>query len=289
MHEPARRLRALIPTTSTRMMIAATGKRYATKGQVGADQRIERVRHLPLPSKGRNDHGCHLADEWRRGDDMRRIAVASVLLVTCAGAGLAQRPSGNDWRRLATPADRQRLRAWRSAWTDALVTARTDPRANALIIAEPTLFDPDRTLMDAVPPPGPYRCRTFRLGRRGMSGPPFLVQPWVGCRIGAGSLPVSFVGLGAGQRPTGTFYADTDARAIFLGTLTLADEARAMAYGRDGGRDMAGIVERIGERRWRLVLPQPAFQSQLDLIELRPVDQGAEAADVVGSGGNVAR
>ena len=63
-------------------------------------------------------------------------------------------------------------------------------------------------------------------------------------------------------------FTDTDARAIFLGTLVLSDERRPMRYGRDAHRDMAGIVERIGARRWRIVLPQPGFGSTLDLIEV---------------------
>ena len=57
---------------------------------------------------------------------------------------------------------------------------------------------------------------------------------------------------------------------IFLGTLALGDEARPMPYGRDLRRDMAGFVERIGEARWRLVLPFPGFQSTLDVMEIVP-------------------
>ena len=33
---------------------------------------------------------------------------------------------------------------------------------------------------------------------------------------------------------------------------------------------VSGLVERIGERRWRLVIPWPANESNLDLIELVP-------------------
>ena len=59
-------------------------------------------------------------------------------------------------------------------------------------------------------------------------------------------------------------------RMVFLGTLQLGDEQRALQYGRDRERDMAGVVERIGDNRWRLVLPYPAFESTLDVIELVP-------------------
>ena len=38
----------------------------------------------------------------------------------------------------------------------------------------------------------------------------------------------------------------------------------------DRGRDLVGVLERIGERRWRLVTPWPAAESNLDLLELVP-------------------
>ena len=57
---------------------------------------------------------------------------------------------------------------------------------------------------------------------------------------------------------------------MFLGTLVLGDETRAMQYGRDQDRDLAGWVERIGDNRWRLILPYPHFESTLDVIELVP-------------------
>ena len=57
---------------------------------------------------------------------------------------------------------------------------------------------------------------------------------------------------------------------IFLGTMVLGDEKRALEYGRDSARDMAGALERVGERRWRLILPYPRFESMMDVIELVP-------------------
>jgi hypothetical protein len=43
-----------------------------------------------------------------------------------------------------------------------------------------------------------------------------------------------------------------------------------MRYGRDADRDLAGWVERVGERRWRLILPYPRFESTIDVVELVP-------------------
>jgi hypothetical protein len=57
---------------------------------------------------------------------------------------------------------------------------------------------------------------------------------------------------------------------VFLGTLMLGDERRAMEYGVDPNRDVAGFVERIGPNRWRLAMPRPHFESIVDVMELLP-------------------
>ena len=171
-----------------------------------------------------------------------------------------------EWRRQATPEDRQRLRGWRTAWTAALAEARATGEGAAAIAADPTLYDPDRALLTPLPPAGTYRCRTIKLGNRGAVGLGFIACGWFRCRVDA----AGFSKVDGSQRPVGGFLPDTDARAVFLGTLVLGDEARAMPYGRDRSRDLAGLVERIGERRWRIAFPMPAFESKLDLIELRP-------------------
>ena len=50
----------------------------------------------------------------------------------------------------------------------------------------------------------------------------------------------------------------------------ITTEERAMPYGADPQRDVIGFVDRLGPRRWRLVMPKPAFESQLDVMELVP-------------------
>jgi hypothetical protein len=200
---------------------------------------------------------------------------------------VAQRAEGTDWRRLATAPDRARLRQWRSAWTEALAAARADPAGAAAIARDAALFDPDRALAEAMPPIGDYDCRMVKLGRRGGVGAVYGEQGWSRCRVDAGGRAEDargLTGLDGRQRPVGTLYADTDARVVFLGSMTLADE-RPLAYGRDTGRDMVGMMERIGPMRWRLVLPRPAYQSILDLLEMRPAGQRGAG----GSAGSVAR
>jgi hypothetical protein len=125
-------------------------------------------------------------------------------------------------------------------------------------------------MANAMPPAGDYKCRTFKLGAKRPGLRDFTVLPWVNCRVGrAGDIP-ALVTLDGSQRPMGRLYADTESRVVFLGALELGDENVPLEYGLDAKRDMAGYVERIGVSRWRLILPWPTFESQLDVVEIVP-------------------
>ena len=197
---------------------------------------------------------------------MRRAAL--LIALALAGPALAGEQR-SDWREVITIRDRKRLRDWRTAWTTALADARAHGGA-ATIAADPALFDPDRALVDrSIPAPGEHRCRRVALGPR-PDGSAQAIEPWGRCRIEGPEAPLRLVALDGGQRVAGAIYADTDRRAIFLGTTMFPDEHRPATYGHAAGRDVVGSVERIGERRWRLALPQPGFGMTLELVELEP-------------------
>lgn len=190
-------------------------------------------------------------------------------LVATAAAGVARRDDGpeTDWRKAATAQDRARLRNWRDAWLAALAEARATPAGAAALAADPALFDPDRTIEGAALGPGVYRCRIHRLGGIGPVVRALQSGAWTGCRVTEEGATRRFATDGE-QRASGNLYDGTDSRTVFLGTLALGDEDRPLRYGRDARRDMAGLVERIGPGRWRLVLPFPGFQSTLDVMEI---------------------
>jgi len=218
---------------------------------------------------------------------VKRVLIASMMTATLAGCGgrraapaTVPAPSASppvtgattapaDWRRVATLADRDRLRKWRSAWLDALTRARASGAGDA-ISAQGALLLPDVRLGDPLPPPGSYRCRVFKLGGKAAGMRDFTAYPPFACRIERDGAVLRFEKITGSQRPVGRIFPDPAGRPVFLGTLMLGDETRPIAYGRDGGRDMAGFVDRVGERRWRLILPLPAFESLLDVIELVP-------------------
>jgi len=178
-----------------------------------------------------------------------------------------------NWRGKATDRDRERIRSWRTAWVEALAEARAVGQGDALA-AERPLLDPDAAIAFADIPPGEYRCRTIKIGTGSDSeGLAYVAYPAFTCRIAAEDDSLRFTKVTGSQRPIGYLYPDEGDRRIFLGTLQLGDEQRAFRYGRDRHRDMAGILDRIGDRRWRLVLPYPAFESTIDIIELTPATE----------------
>ncbi len=200
-------------------------------------------------------------------------AIAGALLLAGCGGGRrvadASAPAAPaNWRAIAMPADRERLRTWREAWVQAL--AKAQPAHAAQIAAAGAILQPDAALGGAAAPPGDYRCRVFKLGGKTPGNLDYADGPAVACRIDRADGQLRFVKLAGSQRPAGLLYPAADERLVFLGTMMLSDETMALRYGRDPERDMIGAFERIGARHWRLVLPWPRWESMLDVVDLVP-------------------
>jgi Domain of unknown function (DUF4893) len=174
-----------------------------------------------------------------------------------------------DWKQVVTPRDMDRIRNWRNAFVKALASARAGGNGRSMAF-EGRLLDPDASLGGDAPPAGDYRCRVVKVGAAGAEGLAYVVYPHFACSVADEGEVKSFAKTGGSQRPVGLIFKGDAQRSIFLGTMMLGDEKRAIDYGRDNMRDMAGAVERIGENRWRLILPYPAFESVMDVIEIVP-------------------
>ncbi len=203
---------------------------------------------------------------WRATTKMALIAASG-----WAGgwAAAAAAPPQVNWKAIATEDDRGRIRNWRTAWMQAIGEARSGGHA-AQIAGEGILLQPDAALPDPTPPEGDYRCRIIKLGAKAPGAVDFVSYPSFACRVAREGEMLSFTKLDGVQRPCGFLFPGDGQRLIFLGTMMLSDERKALDYGRDRQRDMAGAFERIGDRRWRLVLPYPQWDSTLDVVEVVP-------------------
>jgi hypothetical protein len=206
---------------------------------------------------------------------MTMRAVPLLMLLALSGCNVLEQPNGliarwtTAYKEVISENDRVRLRDWRKSFEAALKDARTAGHA-AEIAREGALLDPDAALAGPAMPNGEYRCRVIKLGAKDTGNLDLVSYPGFRCRVTADKQLQRLAKLSGSQRYVGLIFPDDAIRSVFLGTLVLGDERRALQYGQDQQRDVAGYVERIGPNRWRLVMPRPRFESQLDVMELVP-------------------
>ena len=153
---------------------------------------------------------------------------------------------------------------WAAARSRAGKTAAKTLAAQGTLLAGPALDHP-------APSPGTYRCRRVRIGVGGAHD-----FPAATCFIGGdpGDM-LSFTRQGGSDAPRGWLYPDdVTTRYVFLGARQRPG-AGNLAYGKDPTRNLAGVVERIGNFRWRLILPVAA--DTLDIYDLTPLASAAPA------------
>ena len=170
------------------------------------------------------------------------------------------------WQRAIHDDDRQRLAGLWTAWTRSLAEAQAAGQGAAVKALGPVAM-PEAAHAAPFPLPGSYRCRTLKLGRQGQGGV-LSSGPFQACTLAVdGKGALRFQQQVSGRRVAGRLYPDGD-RMVFLGSMALQQEMGVMPYGADDVRDQVGVLRAFGDRRWRLELPWPRWESTLDLIEI---------------------
>ena len=204
------------------------------------------------------------------------LCAATLLLAGCGhtpktvSAAVRAKP----WQTVIYAADRKRLATLYGAWTRSLADVQKAGQM-PLLTALGDLAVPAAAHVAPLPAPGAYRCRSVKLGNRDdgtirTATPPVIIAPYQPCSITASSGLLYFDQGTGGQRIAGKLYPDGN-RLVFLGSMALAGESGSMAYGADSDRDQVGVLRAIGDRRWRLELPWPMWQANLQVIEIVPV------------------
>ena len=194
------------------------------------------------------------------------FALAALSLASCTVPSppntASEAPAvGEDWSDVISPEDAIRLGNRRVIWDRALAATRA--AAPDLVAAEGALLVPGAGAL-AVPPSGTYVCRTIKLGVEGLGG--IAYQPFRCIVFDEGGARWLVKETGS-QRQSGRIWPD----GTFLGGLALGEEEGRIAYGSLRDRDVVGVVERLDDGRYRLVQPQPRYESQLDILELVPL------------------
>lgn len=173
-----------------------------------------------------------------------------------------------DWRAVIRPPELGRLERLNEAWTVALGEARAEHH-DAQLRALGDLTDPNAAVDGPPPPPGDYRCRTVKIGSKAQGLKSFTQYGWFACRIEATAKGLKISKTSGSQRPSGLMFPDTSRRMVVLGSISLGEEPAANAYGLHQERDFVGVMERLRGGGWRLAMPWPYAESNLDLIELQ--------------------
>jgi Domain of unknown function (DUF4893) len=158
------------------------------------------------------------------------------------------------WRSVATPSDAASIDALADDWAaarDAVRAARLARRAEA----QGPLLDPAASLPRAAPAPGPYACRLIRLGGASPQARPWRESGGFFCYVGVEGDRLSLTVEGGPERLGGYLWEEkSTARLVFLGAAA-PPRHTLPAYGDDPGGNAVGVLERVGEFRYRLVLP----------------------------------
>jgi hypothetical protein len=186
-----------------------------------------------------------------------------------AGLALANGAAAQEMTCVPTRDDIQRLSRLPAAWEEARNDVIESGAGDELRRLGP-LADPRVDLSRPQPTPGRYQCRTIKLGSAGEGMLPYVIYGWFRCDVtltpGGDLILRKTTGS---QRPVGLICPDSRRAARFVGVLELGTETRTPRYGVDPQRDMIGEVRRVGDERWRVAFPWPAYESKLDILELR--------------------
>lgn len=177
----------------------------------------------------------------------------------------AEPPVPSDaWRAAADPADSAALDSLPQLWTSTLAALKRPARAQ--VSAEGPLLDPAAALDHPALPPGSYNCRVMRLEAGRVQSFPAQF-----CFVaGESDGRLSFNKQTGSDTPNGWLYDDEHGHYVFLGARQLRAGENSLSYRADRSRDVAGVIERVGMFRWRLVVPRTA-PAGLWVYELTPV------------------
>lgn len=209
------------------------------------------------------------------------IALAAALVTPPASASVDDpeaRFPREGWRAAIKLNDNERLAGLNEAWEVGLARARRAGFSRQIDALGP-LMKPDAALRGVKLPDGNYRCRLIKVGAATQGLLNYNASPFYACRVSSGTDRVlpdlherrrGFTKVTGSQRHGGRLFPDTETRLVFLGTLALGTEKQRLPYATVDERDAVGVVERVGNTRWRLALPWPRHESVLDVIELLP-------------------
>ncbi|THF59745.1 DUF4893 domain-containing protein [Ollibium composti] len=192
-----------------------------------------------------------------------RIAVLAALVGSLAVSLAAPALADGVVQKLMTPSDKAKLEKYGETRKAAIAAAQKGEPAevkefNAVLARPPVAFsDKDLT--------GNWKCRTIKAG--GDFGV-LVIYGWFKCKVSDDGSGWVLEKLTGSQRTKGRFYDDNAKRAIYLGSFFVEGDP-VLPYGSGPKSDQVGYAFRTGPNTWRLELPAPYYESNLDILEFK--------------------
>ena len=189
----------------------------------------------------------------------RRIAVLAALAVSQVAPALAD----GVVQKLMTSSDKARLEKYGETRKAAIAAAQKGEAAEVkefnAVLARPLVAFSDKDLT------GNWKCRTIKAG--GDFGV-LVIYGWFKCKVSDDGSGWMLEKLTGSQRTKGRFYDDNAKRAIYLGSFFVEGDP-VLPYGSGPKTDQVGYAFRTGPNAWRLELPAPYYESNLDILEFK--------------------
>ncbi len=114
---------------------------------------------------------------------------------------------------------------------------------------------------------GDWNCRTLKLARKREL--PLAIYASFRCRIIDDSAGLHLEKLSGSQRTAGTFYDIGETKLGYVGAQALGNETSPPRYGHSPERNQVGYLIPVSVTHMRLEFPQPPYESDFDILELR--------------------
>jgi len=190
---------------------------------------------------------------------LRAVFLAAAFL--CSGALPALADGVFD--KLITAADRTRMVNYEATRKRALEEARTGGTPDELAVLEPLMAKAPQSFQ-GLDMTGNWQCRTIKAG--GLL--PLVVYGWFKCKVTDDGSGWVLEKVSGSQRTKGRFYDVDDKRLAYLGSYFASGDT-PKPYGSGKDTDQFAYTFRTGPKSLRMEFPGPAFESHLDIIELR--------------------
>ncbi|QDB99873.1 DUF4893 domain-containing protein [Mesorhizobium sp. 8] len=192
-----------------------------------------------------------------------RITVLAALIGSLAVSLAAPALADGVVQKLMTSSDKARLEKYGETRETAIAAAQkgepVEVKEFNAVLARPLVAFSDKDLT------GNWKCRTIKAG--GDFGV-LVIYGWFKCKVSDDGSGWVLEKLTGSQRTKGRFYDDNAKRAIYLGSFFVEGDP-VLPYGSGPKSDQVGYAFRTGPNAWRLELPAPYYESNLDILEFK--------------------